>query len=518
MVSEKAICEQAELLYRRTDLVSSAEEYCRALVHNPTYGRALFALPLILARLEKIDLTCVWARRLADSLKHDYRYQCQAAGLLSQFGKYCDALIITHRSICLNPASFTDWLVAAECDLNSQENSIKKIDYLDRCFKLNLDSFKAKILLAVRKRLDEKFYESIKILHSMKYGESNEEINFQLGKNYYELNNLDLAIKNFKKAIARQPGNFDYFFELSICYFQKFDFRNAWNAYSKRVFVFYASWGGRVGGRYLNDCRWLSGSGARGRVLVWAEEGIGDEIKSGSLLNEFRDRATKLLVQLDSRLIPLFRRSLSEGMEYISRDEIIPEDHYDVHVPIGNLGRYLRPSLESFSGRGGKYLWADRARVLEMRKSLARQPGERLIGISWLSTNPITGHDRSFTLKDFVQRMCITGVRLVNLQYGEVDPEIDSVQEELGIAIWRCPSLDTTNDLDGVAALIEACDEVFSIGNTTAHLAGALGQKTTVILRRASNWRWLEQDGQSLWYGSARVITWPKSSIIHLVD
>jgi len=50
--------------------------------------------------------------------------------------------------------------------------------------------------------------------------------------------------------------------------------------------------------------------------------------------------------------------------------------------------------------------------------------------------------------------------------------------------------------------LIEACDEVVSIGNATAHLAGALGKKTTVLLPEAPSWRWLAQGTTTPWYCS----------------
>jgi len=72
--------------------------------------------------------------------------------------------------------------------------------------------------------------------------------------------------------------------------------------------------------------------------------------------------------------------------------------------------------------------------------------------------------------------------------------------------VGECGEVDNREDLDGLAALIEACDEVVSIGNATAHLAGALGKRTTVLLPEAPSWRWLARDDQTLWYSSVQVI------------
>ena len=128
--------------------------------------------------------------------------------------------------------------------------------------------------------------------------------------------------------------------------------------------------------------------------------------------------------------------------------------------------------------------------------------GERAIGISWRSSNAETGAMRSVGWRELVEALRGEGVRLVNLQYGEVGAEIEGVYEELGERVWACGEVDNREDLDGLAALIEACDEVVSIGNATAHLAGALGKRTRVLLPEAPSWRWLAKGHTTPWYES----------------
>ena len=109
---------------------------------------------------------------------------------------------------------------------------------------------------------------------------------------------------------------------------------------------------------------------------------------------------------------------------------------------------------------------------------------------------------RSLELSGLVEALRGEGVRLVNLQYGEVGAEIEGVYEELGERVWACGEVDNREDLDGLAALIEACDEVVSIGNATAHLAGALGKRTRVLLPEAPSWRWFAKGHTTPWYDS----------------
>jgi hypothetical protein len=223
-----------------------------------------------------------------------------------------------------------------------------------------------------------------------------------------------------------------------------------------------------------------------------------------------------MLVQMDKRLIPLFRRSLPQDVEFYERGSVVSEGLYDSHIPIGSLGLHLRPSRESFEGHRGAYLKADPDRVRALRESFGLVEGERLIGVSWRSSNPETGAGRSLPLWELAQVLGGEGRRLVNLQYGSVQEEIAEAQARCGIRVEQVPDLDCQNDLDGLAALIMACDEVVSIGNATAHLAGALGQKTTVLLpvpgmrsihnRANPGWRWLASGDDSPWYQSVSVL------------
>ena len=93
-------------------------------------------------------------------------------------------------------------------------------------------------------------------------------------------------------------------------------------------------------------------------------------------------------------------------------------------------------------------------------------------------------------------------VVLVNLQYGDVEDEIREFKEETGIDVRQCASVDNREDLDGLAALIEVCDLVVSITNITAHMAGALGKETWVMLPYVANFWWLLERTDSIWYPS----------------
>ena len=94
---------------------------------------------------------------------------------------------------------------------------------------------------------------------------------------------------------------------------------------------------------------------------------------------------------------------------------------------------------------------------------------------------------------------------MLNLQYGEVREEIETIRRERGIEVLSHAGIDNREDLEGLSGLIEGCDLVVSVGNATAHLSGALGQRTWVLLPYVAGWRWLHEGSCCPWYQSVRL-------------
>jgi ADP-heptose:LPS heptosyltransferase len=116
---------------------------------------------------------------------------------------------------------------------------------------------------------------------------------------------------------------------------------------------------------------------------------------------------------------------------------------------------------------------------------------------------------KSVQLRDMERIFSDLDVVLVNLQYGDVDDEIRAFKEETGIDVLQCASVDNREDLDGLAALIEACDLVVSITNVTVHMAGALAKETWVLLPCVANFWWLLERKDSVWYPSLTLYRQP---------
>ena len=146
-------------------------------------------------------------------------------------------------------------------------------------------------------------------------------------------------------------------------------------------------------------------------------------------------------------------------------------------------------------------LRAVRAAGLRERLAAYRNP---VIGVSWRSTAKTVG--KSAELRDLAPILRLPGCRCIDLQYGDTGAHRDSLERELGLRLERLDDIDNLNDIDGLAALMTACDVVVTVSNTNAHLAAALGRPTFVFvpLGKASIWYWFKDRHKSPWYPHAQ--------------
>ena len=250
--------------------------------------------------------------------------------------------------------------------------------------------------------------------------------------------------------------------------------------------------------------RWGGGKVA-GTLLVWGEQGLGDQILYSNMIPDLIGRADEIVFEVEPRLVDLFARSFA-GIRVIAMGSEPYGGHVDAYTPIGSLGQYFRPEFAAFPMRDQPLLLADRDRVSGLRARL-RKDDCKVIGLSWQSRNPNFEDTKTARLIEFEPLLRQPGCRFVDLQYGDTVRERKAVERALGVRVEHLDDIDNTKDIDGLAALIGACDAVATVSNTTAHLAGGLGQPTWVFLPHGNGrmWYWFENREDSPWYSSVRL-------------
>ena len=243
------------------------------------------------------------------------------------------------------------------------------------------------------------------------------------------------------------------------------------------------------------------------RVLVFGEQGLGDEILYASCYSDLIARAEGCVIETESRLERLFQRSFNSatvwGRERTTElDPLYAGIAY--RVASGDLPLYFRPTPQAFPVRRA-YLRADAGAVERWKSRLSALGTGLKVGISWQGGTPRTNRSgRSIGVDEWRPVLRIPGVHFVSLQYGDCREDLAHVRDGIGIPLHHwAEAIDT--DYDETAGLVCALDLVITVTTSVAHLAGALGQTAWIVTNIAPRWCYLSAGSTTPWYPSARI-------------
>ena len=338
---------------------------------------------------------------------------------------------------------------------------------------------------------------------------SNMEIFYNLASTYKSLGNYDKAIIYFKKVLKLNPnfakayyglGSSLYFsqkMEESIYYLQQAtDYDRSYSkAFQFLSRVFLSSKGFEK--EYVNlTNKWLVPHEKKSHSLkIWNGENqlivlvrkvrdVGDQIMYSSLLPDLYFISKKVIVEFDKRFFDLFRRSFPENIIYIENANNYKNlNEIDRELPIENLLFYFRKSLVSFNKSANGYLIPNQKYTNILKQRLKKSTNKTVIGISWKTFSKIPGSSkRNINIEDLVNCIYDESKILVNLQYGDIQSDLDKIKKKLNITIEQIKEIDNFSDIDSLSSLISSCDYVVTIDGVTAQLAGSLGIKTKLLL------------------------------------
>ena len=320
-----------------------------------------------------------------------------------------------------------------------------------------------------------------------------------MGKALKNQGKLDEAKAAYEKALSIRPDFAEANYNMGRLHWLRQDFGTAFELMEWR---WEAELDVNIGTKFNGALPEWNGE-EKAHVLVCNEQGIGDEIMLSSTLKELNSVSTKVIVECDKRLIPLYRRSFPENMRFIGDRHDLCETEFSSQIAIGSLLNHFRQNLNDFKKSSLGWLKADRRKSSAFREQVKEQKHEKIIGVSWFTKSTKGSADRRNIPMKLLSN-CLQNVpaKYVNLQYGVTADELSAHNSKYGLNLNCIEGLDLFNDLDGLAALISACDMVISVDNVTVHLAGALGIDSRVLLPLTAEERWGLTSVESYWYDS----------------
>lgn len=322
-----------------------------------------------------------------------------------------------------------------------------------------------------------------------------------LGIAYRESGRYPEALATFERGVQIEPQHVELNWNRALALLKCGDFQRGWDAFEWR-------WQYATGMQRATPYPRWQGLRPAKPLLVYMEQGIGDQIMFASCLQDLQAGDSQVIVECAPRLVPLFARSFP-GMRFHggSWDERQPACRIPIQrqIPMGSLPRLFRRERDAFPERTG-YLQADAARVADWRSVLAAVgPGPK-IGISWRGgSDACTRAKRSIALPAWRKLIAAdTTAVFIDVQYGDRDADLCEARA-LGMNIHTLQGVDAMTDLDGFAALLAALDLVVTVDNSTLHLAGAIGVEAWGLLPYDADWRWEAGAGTTVWYPNVRL-------------
>ena len=290
------------------------------------------------------------------------------------------------------------------------------------------------------------------------------------------------AVAGFDRAIALRPEGYpEAEIARAMALLLGGDFARGWPAYERRALA-----------PPVRGTPWLGGEPIDGKtVLVWAEQGLGDTIQFCRYAPALAQRGARVMLQVQPPLVALLR-SLP-AVEVIGADQ--PPPPFDHHTPLLSL-----PLVLGFAP-AATYLQPDPAKVQAWTGRLGPSDRKR-VGLVWSGAS---GHrnDRHRSLPlDRLLAALPRGFDYVSLQ--KDIRRADRATLDVHAEVRHCGA--ELTDFSDTAALVSLMDVVVSVDTSVAHLAGALGKDTRVLLARiGQDWRWLTRRADSPWYPSMRL-------------
>ena len=435
--------------------------------------------------------------------------------------KFEDAVACYAQALALNPK-----LAEAHYNLGNALQSQNKFEDAIACYKraLTLDRAKYEALhnwgnaLQAQGKLEEAMvcYERV-----LRVDPSYAKAHYSVGCALQAFGRPDEAVASYRRARDLEPNFAQAAFSESLAQLLQGNYAEGWQNFEWR----WQTKDHNTPMRNYPQPLWRGAQLSSGPVLIWGEQGIGDEIMFAGLMPDAIRTGNKFILDCDARLHPLLARSFPEinvvsrrpranevGNERRNKND--PEFAFAAHLPAGSLPSLFRATGAAFAATMSPYLVADPSARERFRTCYREITGKRLAGIAWYTNSRNSGRSRSIDLSVLAPLFAIPDIRWISLQYGNHDAiekqiwEKQTAEAQAPILVDR--DVDQFRDIDLFAAQIAAMDIVVTIDNSTAHLAAALGIRTFVLLPFAADWRWLQSREDSPWYPTVRLFRQPE--------
>lgn len=316
-----------------------------------------------------------------------------------------------------------------------------------------------------------------------------------IGTSCRDMGRLDEAVSWYYRALAIEPDDADTHWNLALALLHQGDYTSGWQEYE---------WRFQKSDKIIipsSDAPLWNGEELKGkRILIQAEQGYGDTIQFMRYVQVIAELGAYVILECQDTNIQPVAGMLSGAAETIAWNDQHPQ--LDYRIPLMSLPLKLKSTVDNIPLADG-YLVPPENRVAYWRSIVDSYSAPEMlrVGFVWDGRKTFRNDKRSIPLEQLALLFDLAGITFISLQKGEQAQQLSLFQANRNI-VDISEQLATFAD---TAALIAGLDLVICVDTSVAHLAGAVGRPTWVMLKVGPDWRWLEQRADSPWYSSVRL-------------
>ena len=315
-----------------------------------------------------------------------------------------------------------------------------------------------------------------------------------LGNIYINNGTPQKALECYERALKLDPKNFLIKFHIGLAHLEMGNWDKGWEGYEQ---------GFKAGNRNFREYPGLKvWNGEKGKkVIVWGEQGVGDELMFMSVLPDLIKDSEKVIIDCHPRIADTFKRTFGIEVHGTRKNQMlewIKSSDAEYHCSVTTLAAHYRKKSTDFPKTA--YLKTDEVKVASHRK---RGDGRLRVGLSWTGGTKGTRIDlRSLKLEGLIP-VLKNDCDFYSLQYtANSAKEVCELEEKHGIRVKHFPNMVECENYDETINFIASMDLVISVCTTAIHAAGSLGVPVWIITPSKPAWRY-GVSGQNPWYGSA---------------
>ncbi|NTW52426.1 MAG: tetratricopeptide repeat protein [Chlorobiaceae bacterium] len=438
---------------------AAVESFDRAININPGHfeayanrGIALTGMKALMAALESFDNSI--------AIKADVAEVYYNRGVvLQELGKLDAAMASYDKAIAINPCYQEAYI--------NRGNAFLELKQFDNAF-ANYDK-------AIGLKPDD------------------HEAHSSLGVALMELRRFEAALASFDKALALKPDDPDICWNKSLALLACGNFKSGFELYECR-------W---KRDKFTSPVRnftpplWLGNQSLEGKtILIHSEQGLGDTIQFCRYIPMVANLGARVIFEVERPLIGLLEEL--DGLScLVEKGSVLPE--FDCHCPLMSLPLAFKTESNTIPC-SRRYLKSrpDKLAYWENRLGKKSTP---LIGVAWNgNATHLNDRNRSIPLSLMIQHLPV-GFKYVSLQKEVRQTDKTTLESSADILHFG----DELSDFTDTAALCGLMDMVISIDSSVAHLSGALGVPTWLLLPFSPDWRWMFDRSDSIWYPTLRL-------------